>query len=211
VATGVFSNFMLTQPAADMAITKLDTPDPIGLGAQGASNLTYTITVNNQGPDNASIATVTDPLPGGVTFVSATPSQGSCSNVSGTVACNLGAIASGSSANVTIVVTPTAGGVITNTATVAASAIDPSGGNNSASAVTRVLATTRMTGLSYSGGTFTMSFATSSGLTYHVDYKNDLNDLFWTNLTMITGDGLVRTIMDPGPAQPMRFYRLRVD
>jgi uncharacterized repeat protein (TIGR01451 family) len=208
-ATGTFSNFVLAQPTADFGITKMDTPDPVSVG--GSPDLTYTLTVTNQGPDNGSIATVTDTLPAGMTFISATSSQGTCANASGTVTCNLTNIASGSSATVTIVVRPTVGGVITNTASVTASAIDGDIANNSASAVTRVLAPTRMTTLNYSSGSFTVSFATSNGLHYYLEYKNDLNDALWTVIADVIGDGSTQMLTDPGPARPMRFYRMRIE
>ena len=76
---------------------------------------------------------LTDPLPAGVTFVSATPSQGTCSQVAGTVTCPLGTIASGANATVSVVVTPTTDGTLTNTASVSSATSDPNGGNNGAS------------------------------------------------------------------------------
>src|SRR5258706_6435640 len=105
---------------ADLSITKTDSPDPVTVG----TNLTYTITVANAGPSGASGVTVTDPLPPGVTFVSATPSQGSCSGTA-TVTCALGTIAKNGSATVTIVVKPTVSGPISNTASVSANESDP--------------------------------------------------------------------------------------
>ena len=83
-------------PVADLSITKSDSPDPVSSGQQ----LTYTIGVHNSGPSGATGVTVTDTLPGGVTYNSATPSQGSCSHSSGTVTCNLGAVANGANATV---------------------------------------------------------------------------------------------------------------
>ena len=67
--------------------------------------------------------TVTDTLPSGVTFDSATPSQGTCSQASGTVTCTLGTINNGGNATVSIKVTPQAQGPITNQASVASDAI----------------------------------------------------------------------------------------
>ena len=74
-------------PGADAAITMVASPDPATVG----NNLTYAITVANIGPSNdvATGVTVTDTLPGNVTYVSATPSQGTCTGTS-TVTCNLG-------------------------------------------------------------------------------------------------------------------------
>jgi uncharacterized repeat protein (TIGR01451 family) len=119
--------------SADLSITKTDSPDPVQVG----QNLTYTITVTNNGPNSATGVTVTDTLPAGVTFVSATPSQGSCSGTS-TVTCNLGTLGNGVSANVTIIVTPTVTGTISNTASVTSGVTDPNTGNNSSTASTTV-------------------------------------------------------------------------
>ena len=70
----------------DLSITKADSPDPV----QVNNNLTYTITVNNNGPQAAAGVQVTDPLPAGVNLVSATPDQGTCSGTS-TVTCVISA------------------------------------------------------------------------------------------------------------------------
>ena len=51
---------------ADLSITKVDSPDPVNTGA----NLTYTITVTNNGPDAAANASWSDTLPAGTSFVS---------------------------------------------------------------------------------------------------------------------------------------------
>ncbi|MSR65316.1 MAG: DUF11 domain-containing protein [Verrucomicrobiae bacterium] len=116
---------------ADLAVSKTDSPDPIGVG----SNLTYTITVTNRGPDTTASVTLIDTLPPGVTFVSASTG---CGEVGGTVTCELGSLASGGTSNITIVVTTTAAGTITNTALVAGAESDPVQGNNTAQAVTTV-------------------------------------------------------------------------
>lgn len=119
---------------ADLSVTKADAPDPVFVGQP----LTYTLTMRNNGPNNATGVTVTDPLPGGVVFVSAAANQGGCSGTA-TVTCSLGTLANGASATVTIVVTPTFVGALSNTATVAGSPSDPNPGNNSATSATTVL------------------------------------------------------------------------
>jgi len=103
----------------DLGITIADAPDPLPFG----SNLTYTITASNAGPDNATQVRVTDVLLGFVGFVSATPSQGSCSgNI--TVTCSLGTIAIGAQATVSLVVQPFTTGTVSNTATVTSASTD---------------------------------------------------------------------------------------
>jgi len=119
--------------SADLSITKTDAPDPVSVG----SNLIYTITVTNNGPDAATNVTVVDTLTASVSFVSATASQGSCSGTT-TVTCNLGGIANGANATVTIAVTPGTAGTLNNTATVSATETDPNAANNSATASTTV-------------------------------------------------------------------------
>jgi uncharacterized repeat protein (TIGR01451 family) len=89
--------------AADLSLTKSATPESVTVG----ENVTYTITVTNNGPGAADGVTVTDALPAGATLVSANASQGSCSGTT-TVSCSLGSLASGASATVTIVVMTTA-------------------------------------------------------------------------------------------------------
>jgi uncharacterized repeat protein (TIGR01451 family) len=116
---------------ADLEISKADSPDPVTVG----DNLTYTITVTNNGPDAAANVVVTDTLPSGVTFVSASPG---CVHAAGVVTCNLGNIPAGGSVTITIVVTVTAPGTISNTATVTSDTLDPNTANNSDAEPTEV-------------------------------------------------------------------------
>jgi uncharacterized repeat protein (TIGR01451 family) len=120
---------------ADVAIEITDTPDPIAIN----SNLAYTITVSNNGPNAAAGVIMADNLPTGVTYVSATPSQGTCIGTS-TVTCALGSISNGAGATVTLVVTPIVAVLgLTNTASItSSSSSDPNPANNSATASTAV-------------------------------------------------------------------------
>ncbi len=122
-------------PVADLSITDADAPDPVIAGGE----LTYTLTVTNDGPDDFPGATVFDVLPGTVSLVSAVPSQGACDvPACGRLICSLGGLEDGASATVTVGVVPLAAGSITNTATVPAFG-DPDGGNNWAAETTTVL------------------------------------------------------------------------
>jgi uncharacterized repeat protein (TIGR01451 family) len=130
--------------SADLSVTKVDTPDPVTPG----TNLTYTITVNNAGPSNATTAALSDTLPAGTTFVSlSSPGGWSCTTPAvggtGAVSCSLASLASGNAVftlTVAVGATVTPGTIITNTATVSTATFDPNSGNDSVNATTTVAA-----------------------------------------------------------------------
>src|SRR6185437_7108782 len=123
--------------AVDLSVTKTDAPDPVATGQA----LTYTVTVTNNSATNAAAdTTLTDALPAGVTFVSATSSQGTVSQTGGVITGALGSLAAGASATVTITVLPNVPGTITNTATASTSSGDNNLANNTATADTTVTA-----------------------------------------------------------------------
>jgi uncharacterized repeat protein (TIGR01451 family) len=108
---------------ADLSVTKDDSPDPVNRG----HNLTYTLTVTNNGPYGASGVTLTDTLPANVTFVSA---SNGCLESGGVVTCDVGTLPNGADAVIQIVVTPATEGTITNTVNVASDVVDPDAANN---------------------------------------------------------------------------------
>jgi uncharacterized repeat protein (TIGR01451 family) len=115
----------------DLTLTKSDSPDPLVVGG----NLTYTIKVDNPGTLPATEVMVTDTLPSGVDFISAT--GGICQRNAQTVTCDLGQVDAGATATVTIVVKTKADGTLSNTATVA-SPEDVALANNSDTVTTTV-------------------------------------------------------------------------
>lgn len=130
----VVRGFALPSAEADLSLTKSDSPDPATVGG----SLTYNLAVVNAGPSGAADVSVTDSLPASVTFVSASPSQGSCSQSAGTVWCSLGMVASGGTATVAIVVTPSSAGTIVNSASASTSSGDPNPASNADSEATTV-------------------------------------------------------------------------
>jgi uncharacterized repeat protein (TIGR01451 family) len=120
---------------ADLAITKTDSPDPVTIG----SNITYTITVLNNGAATAQSVSVTDNLPAEVTFVSCNSTgTGVCGGSGNNRTVSVASLASGASITITIVATANGphGNTATNTATVTSATPDSNAGNNSSTATT---------------------------------------------------------------------------
>lgn len=112
--------------SADMAISIAATPSPATVGAP----LHFTLAITNGGPTGATGVMVTTTLPAGVTFVSATPGQGSCVLTGQVLVCTLGSMSLNANVGIDIIVTPTTGGIMTATTQVAAAQFDPNLANN---------------------------------------------------------------------------------
>ncbi len=102
----------------------------------------YTLAVNNAGPNPAVATVVTDTLPTGTTFVSASGSGWVCSAIAQVVTCNRPSnLANGASAPVINVVTRVTGaisGTVTNAVTVTSSTGDPEPNNNTTTEDTEI-------------------------------------------------------------------------
>ena len=118
---------------ADMQVTMSAAPNPVVLN----SNVTYTITVTNNGVLDAANVAMTDAFPVGASFVSAATSVGTCTGTA-TVTCNLGTVANGATATITIVVTATQAGTLVNTVNVTSTTPDPITSDNSATTSTTI-------------------------------------------------------------------------
>ncbi|MFN0084583.1 MAG: hypothetical protein ACKVX9_04280 [Blastocatellia bacterium] len=121
-------------PTADLRITKTASPNPV----RASENVTFMLLVTNAGPSMADSVSVSDPLPSGLTLVSAVSSKGTCGGTQ-TVTCEIGkmdATAPNNTATITIVAlvdsafTP---GPLSNVATVGSPTHDPVPNNNSGS------------------------------------------------------------------------------
>lgn len=128
--------------AADLSITKSDSPDPVVAG----TNLTYELSVSNSGPSSATGVVVKDQLPAGVSIVSVTASNGGTCNAgvpgdsTRPTTCNFNTMLSGDSRTMTIVVSvlPQTTGVLHNDARVSSETADGNNANNKATTTTTV-------------------------------------------------------------------------
>ena len=107
-------------PLPDLTLTKTDLQDPITVGGQ----ITYVISVANQGTGEATGVSMTDSLPEQTIFVSASVTQGTCNDAEGVVTCQLGQLNVDQSATSTIVVITVSTGVLSNTATASSNETD---------------------------------------------------------------------------------------
>ncbi|MFN8582294.1 MAG: hypothetical protein U0163_15140, partial [Gemmatimonadaceae bacterium] len=160
---------------------------------------TYSLTVSNVGsaPSSGTI-TVTDVLPTGLSFVSATGSGWSCSAAASTVTCtSAGPVAAGGalpSVTLTLDVASTAPSTVTNTATVAGGS-DSNGSNNSASDPTTIVGAPDVAITKTHTGAFTVG---SNGA-YTIGVTNvgnapttgpiTVSDVLPTGLTYVTATG----------------------
>jgi uncharacterized repeat protein (TIGR01451 family) len=120
---------------ADLSLTQTDAPDP----ARVDDNLTYVLTIRNNGPSMATGVILTDNLPAGVVFTSATSDRGPCVQSNGVVTCDLGSLTSKATAKTLIVVVPGIATQICNTASVTGNEADPVPTNNTATTCSVVI------------------------------------------------------------------------
>jgi uncharacterized repeat protein (TIGR01451 family) len=132
-----------TVQSADVSLTMTQSANTVAPG----SNLTYTLTAANLGPNDTTNVIVTDVLPTMSTLVSATPSQGAACTGTTTLTCNLGTVANAGQATLTIVVTIAADavGTVSNSASVVSDLPDPNMANNSAMVTATIGAATNFT------------------------------------------------------------------
>ncbi|MCP5467650.1 MAG: DUF11 domain-containing protein [Deltaproteobacteria bacterium] len=101
-------------------------------------SFSYTITVTNEGPNNATNIQVVDNLPVEVEFVSVTPDD-ICSHLNGVVTCNIPSLNNGESIEITIQVIAVAeGNNVINNVTVTAEEDDPLPEDNDSSAEVKI-------------------------------------------------------------------------
>jgi len=142
-----------TAGQADLSITSSATPNPV----TSSNNISYTQVVTNNGPAVSGLATFTDTIPTGTTFVSFTPPVGwNCGATippvggTGTISCSIATLALNATASFPLVVKVNSGTApgtsILNTANInipCAAASDPNCSNNSASTSVTVASPTQ--------------------------------------------------------------------
>ncbi len=120
-------------PSADLAVTNFGP----STSAEG-SNVTYNLTVTNNGPTTATNVILTDTLGANLNYVSSTKSQGTSTQSGSVVTFSLGSISVGQTVTATVTALPIEVGHLTNAASVTSSLSDANLNNNTAGATTVV-------------------------------------------------------------------------
>jgi uncharacterized repeat protein (TIGR01451 family) len=134
-AVGLLSPAGAFAGTADIAVTKIDSADPVLDGGR----FTYGIRVRNTGPDVANAVQVVDRMPAGLKIVEATATQGGCSVSGRKATCNLGALADGASQAARIRVEALRPGTVSNTATASTADDDPDRSDNTSTQTTMIV------------------------------------------------------------------------
>ncbi len=185
VATVSTANTALTDPTGNNSDTLTTTLSPtVDLRVQSTApttivagnQLTYTLTVTNAGPAQATNVRLTDVLPTGVTFVSGTSSVSSAVVSAATLSSGviLGTMNPGASETVTIVVSVDGAtrGSLTNSATVSATEPEPTTDTNPNTSTAPTTATGSAV-LTVTKTDNTTVVAAGGTLTYVISIRND--------------------------------------
>jgi virginiamycin B lyase len=180
-------------PAPDLALSG-SAPGSV----TGGSNVTYNLTLTNNGTAGATGVTLSNILPSGVTFVSAT---GGVTPVQGELDFSIGSLAAGASASFTIMVSATTAGTLTDTASTSMIQTDPTPSDNSVTLTTVVTSQTApdlaLTGTAPASGT------AGTNVTYTLTAINDgtasatgvkLVDTLLSEVTFVSATGGVKPV-----------------
>jgi uncharacterized repeat protein (TIGR01451 family) len=142
------------------------------------ANATYTIKVNNTTTSTVPSVSLSDSWPtSGATFISVSPSQGTCASATGSISCNLGALASSGSATVTVVLQLTAQTTNTASASMRDAAgnplTDPTPADDTASATTSIAAPSTTTDVQVTGSAQNGGPAVGTADSYTWQIKNN--------------------------------------
>jgi uncharacterized delta-60 repeat protein len=212
IVNGWTLNISTVNAAIDLAATMTNAPTAVTAPA----TVVFTTVITNRGPNIATSVTYSNVLPAGLTFVSATSSAGSVTNVGGTVVGNLGALGLGSNHVVTLTVSTSGSGQVTNVSQVFSTEVELAPADNTVSAVVTIAPGIpfSLLGARQVNGQFFVTVTNAVlGRTYVLEastnFLNPMTSTVWTPLGTNVAAGSVFTIPDTGAATfRNRFYRV---
>ena len=196
---------------ADIAVSKIDSPDPVVSG----HDITYTLTLSNLGGIIADNVRLTDTVPANTTFVSFTQTSGPTFTLTsppvggtGAATATIATLGAGQSATFSLVVRTSAGLVnktlISNTVTATTDTIESSPANNTATATTRIgpvqfVAAGAAKGTRPRVDVYNRTGAiVASFLAYPANFRGGVR----VAVGDVNGDGTADIITAPGPGAP---------
>jgi uncharacterized repeat protein (TIGR01451 family) len=151
----------------DLQVTQTDSASNIVIG----SNETYNLVVTNNAATTATEVLITNMIPAGATYVSATPGTGTCFQSNNIITCQLGDLVSSGTINIAVVVTLNTIGNNTNTVFVDSVNPDSASVNNSSSEISTVIANPVDMSVSMSNSATPINFASNE--TYVITVRNN--------------------------------------
>ena len=205
-------------------ILALTTASPVGAAADNQLLMTattgtvptngtgsYFLTVTNFGPSVSSNVIVSETLPSGVTFVSATPTLGSANRGGMSLSWNVGTLNTNAGAQLTVTVQPDSTNSFTSTAIVNADTPDPNPDDDFASATINagVVVAPQLSGTATAaGGKFLFSITSGAGQTNIIETTTNLATGPW--IPVFTNIGSFTFTNSILPALPDVFFRDRI-
>lgn len=126
----VYEDASAPVPMADLSLTLSATPSPVPLG----ETLTFTMLVENDGPDQATALQMVQTLPSGVTVLDASGSGWNCTEAGAAVTCTRGVLNSGTTSAILVTVNVpidySGAAALASQASIDSEVDDPQGGNN---------------------------------------------------------------------------------
>ncbi|MFM2294218.1 MAG: hypothetical protein RLZZ350_631 [Verrucomicrobiota bacterium] len=182
--TGWILNLTVTNPVcctsvtADLQLTQ--TVAPAATYTNGT--VTFSLTLTNLGSATATNVIVTSTLPAGLKFISATPAPNATN--AATLAFNFNNLTNLARTNLTVTALTTNIGNFTNFATVTSLTSDPVNANNTATAVIAVQPLPTISTIARATtNTVSLTWTSLSNLTYRVQFKTNLQQAAWLDLT----------------------------
>ncbi|MCX6895701.1 MAG: DUF11 domain-containing protein [Verrucomicrobia bacterium] len=188
--------------SADLAIGQTVVP----ASTYTNNNVVFTLAVTNLGSGSASAVVVSNTLPVGLNYVSATPAA---TSTNGRIyGFTLGTLGNAAVSNITLTARTAANGNYTNSATVSSGTSDPVGANNTAAAVVTVTTPPVISGVTFSNNAVSLGWTGLPGITYRIQYKTNLTQAAWLDFTgdIVPGGAPFSTNLPVAGGQ--RYYRI---
>jgi len=205
-------NYIVTT-SPDLTALQTNAPSIVSFG----SNVTITITVTNSRSSIASGVTLTDTLPTGYAFISATSSQGTPTFLNGVVTCAIGAVTNGQAVTVTIVATAAVNGLAENRVTLTLAETDFNPTDNFGSLYIPVVTDAERTlSFDHAAGSplFVLHWPVGAA-NFKLEFNTNLVSTgnVWTvapqTVVLVTNNAVLFNYVTNDTTPPRKFYRLR--